>query len=209
MGELARMHPVTTHNYRVFNAAVATHVEKLQQPDPRVAAEAFRARARAVGGVIKSLGIAGLLILLGLAVVLWQHERKEAAAVDGETFPSANVAELDRRGGSRANQGGEDEPVKTIVDYTIFQTVEVAEGVNVTTGWNYASSRSKAPENQYCYVKIRTDKGEDRSVYISMAGPGQAREEMPKLAFAQKLPDLSYESTLRKCRWFSGKSDSM
>jgi hypothetical protein len=40
---------IVSHNYAPFNAAVARYIEKLEQPDPRIAGQAFREKARASG----------------------------------------------------------------------------------------------------------------------------------------------------------------
>jgi hypothetical protein len=182
---------------------VAKYVEKLEQPDPRIAAAGFREKARGVGHVIKWLGIAGLLILLGVALVLWQQKRQEAApvaAAPSVVFPK--VPGLDQ--GAQANGSGTDEAVKVVVDYTIFQTVEVSESVSVITGWHYPSNRSTVPDHQYCHVRRRTAEAEYNIVHIKAMGVGENSYETTKTVFKQKLPDLNYENTMAKCRWFSG-----
>ncbi len=203
MGETARLHRVTTHNHGPFNAAVAKYVEKLEQPDPRITAAGFREKARGVGHIIKWLGIAGLLILLGVALVVWQQKRQEpapVAAAPSVVFPK--VPGLDQ--GAQAEGSGENETAKVVVDYTIFQTVEVSDSVSVSTGWHFPSNRSTVPDHQYCYVRRYIAEAENSSVHIKSVGVDQGGHEMTKAVFKQKLPDLNYESTMAKCRWFSG-----
>ena len=61
---------IVSHNYAPFNAAVAKYIGKLEQPDPRIAGQAFREKARGLGHVLRALGVAALLTLIGASLVV-------------------------------------------------------------------------------------------------------------------------------------------
>lgn len=123
-------------------------------------------------------------------------------SVERPVFPK--VAGLDQAEGSQAGGGRENEAAKTVIDYTIFHTVHVSANVRVTTGWNYASSESRTPEEQFCYVAVAAGQAEDRTFYIARTEGGRIMEQSTRHNFGQKVPDLSYEDALKQCRWFSG-----
>ena len=64
---------IVTHNYGPFNAAVSKYIQKLEQPDPRAASEAFREKARGVGYVLAALGVLALLTLIGVSLARIMH----------------------------------------------------------------------------------------------------------------------------------------
>jgi hypothetical protein len=145
------------------------------------------------------LGVAGLLILLGVAATLWQRDSHVAAPV------AAPALRTDAAPAAQANAGAASREEKVVVDYTLFSTVEFAENTQVVTGWKFASSTSKAPELQYCYVRINTGSAEDRTIHLIQRGAsGEVEETTAREVMKAKLPQLNYESALQKCRWFPG-----
>src|SRR5512132_851388 len=134
-----------SHNNAPFNAAVARYVEKLQQPDPRIASQAFREKARGVGHVLRALGVAALLTLIGASVVVLCQQRN--ATAPAEDHASAPPKWPDPPSTTRGNE-------KVVTKYTQFNTVHVAEGLDVVTGWNFAKSTDEKHSLQYCYLQI-------------------------------------------------------
>ena len=59
-----------SHNYAPFNAAVARVRRRAAVADPRVASQAFREKARSIGHVLRSFGVAALLTLIGASLVV-------------------------------------------------------------------------------------------------------------------------------------------
>jgi hypothetical protein len=190
-------HEVISHNYAPFNAAVAKYVAKLEQPDPRAAGQAFREKARGVGHVLRSLGVAALLALIGASLVVLCQQRNAAAPVESGSrdLPKPPI-------GAPVLPTPGPEPVAT--NYTLFTTVRVAEGVDVVTGWKFANSTDEKPDNQYCYLSIPQDLG-TRDIHLAQLSESGAlvRQSSPS-AFSSVVREIDYETALSKCRWFPG-----
>ncbi len=138
---------IVSHNCAPFNAAVAKYIEKLEQPDPRIAGQAFREKARGVGHVLRALGVAALLTLIGASLVVLCQQWSATADTSGP--PKWPVIQ------TPPTQDG----VEVVTNYTLFQIVGVAERVDVVTGWDFARSTDSKPERQFCHLRMPDEFG--------------------------------------------------
>jgi hypothetical protein len=186
-----------SHNYGPFNAAVAKYVEKLEQPDPRVAGQAFREKARAVGHVLRSLGVAALLTLIGVSLVLYQQRKPTAIAESGpKDLPNWPISVPEPSPASASE--------KVVTNYTLFTTVHVVEGVDVVTGRNFSKSTNDKPDVQYCYLSTPQEFGTRRIDLAQLSQSGAMIRQASPAAFNGTVKEIDYETALSKCRWFSG-----
>lgn len=115
------------------------------------------------------LGIALLLVSSGIAFVLFSwgeyiQKQKPSPAIEilsGDTLEQARG--LSQQTGSRVT-----------VDYTIFQTVHLAEGVEVVSGYKFLPDQPDFPFEQYCYQAIG---GAKESTIKTLAGK-KGREQV-------------------------------
>lgn len=182
-------HEIVSHNYAPFNAAVAKYVEKLEQPDPRIASQAFREKARGVGHVLKALGIAALLTLIGASlVVLCQQRAANTLTEDNAiTWPVPTSPD----------------PPDVVIDYTLFATVPVTETLDVVTGWRFAKSTDKKPNYQYCYLRTPENFGSRTINVAARSESEQLIKQASPSTFSGVVLQIDYETALAKCRWFT------
>jgi hypothetical protein len=193
---------IVTHNYAPFNAAVAKYIEKLEQPDPRIAGQAFREKARGVGHVLKALGVAALLTLIGVSLVMLCQQPNATAPV--ENNPSAPP-------GWPVPQPPSGGTEKVVINYTLFTTVDVAEGIDVVTGWDFAKSTDNKPERQFCYLRTPEKFGTRNINLAHRSESGALIWQTSPSAFDSfireihgLIGEIDYETALGKCRWFPG-----
>lgn len=188
-----------SHNYAPFNAAVAKYIEKLEQPDPRVASQAFREKARGASQVLTSMGLAALLALIGVSlVVLCQQRSGTAPAESTETVrPKPPI--------SLTAPPSTDAAGKVVTNYTLFTTVRVAEGIDVITGWEFAKSTDDRPERQFCYLRTPEEFGSRITGIAQRSKSGILTSQSSPSAFNDIVRDVAYETALTNCQWFSSK----
>lgn len=185
---------IVTHNYGPFNAAVSKYIQKLEQPDPRAASEAFREKARGVGYVLAALGVLALLTLIGVSLVVWQS-REPTRITEGAGVPPkwpTGVAE------PRPPSG----PEKVVTNYTLFTTVRVVEGVDIVTGWNFGKSTDDKPEFQYCHLRTPDELGNRLIGIAQRSQSGALIWQASPSTFNGIAREIDYETALSKCRWF-------
>jgi hypothetical protein len=192
---------ILSHNYAPFNAAVAKYIEKLEQPDPRIAGQAFREKARGVGYVLKALGVAALLTLIGVSLIVLCQQRSAIAPV--ENSPSAPP----KWQVPQPPSGGTE---KVVTKFTRFNTAR-GEGLNVVTVWNFDKSTDDNPESQYCYLESPEEVGSRK---IELARRSQSGPLVPQTSasvfnrFVREIHgvagEIDYETALGKCYWFPG-----
>jgi hypothetical protein len=195
-------HEIVWHNYAPFNAAVVRYIEKLEQPDPRIASQAFREKARGVGHVLRALGIAALLTLIGASLVVLCQQRNAtapaASAEDDTSVPPKLPIVPDLPASSRGTE-------KVVTNYTLFKIVRVAEGVDVVTGWDFAKSTDDQPERQFCYLR-RPEEFGNRNIGIAhRSESGAVIWQASPSVFNAIIQEIDYEAALKKCVWFSSK----
>jgi hypothetical protein len=186
---------IVTHNYAPFNAAVAKYIEKLEQPDPRIAGQAFREKARGVGHVVRALGVAALLTLIGASlVVLCQQRSATAPAVNNPSPPPKPPMLPD----PPSPPGGPE----VVINFTRFNTVRVAEGVDVVTGWKFDKTTDEKPVYQYCYLRRPEEFGTRNIDLAGVSECGALVMQTTSSTFNGYVRDIDYETALSKCRWF-------
>jgi hypothetical protein len=191
-------HEIVSHNYAPFNAAVAKYIEKLEQPDPRIAGQAFREKARGVGYVLKALGVAALLTLIGASLVVLCQPRNTTADTSGP--PKWPVIQ------TPSTQDG----VEVVTNYTLFKIVGVAERVDVVTGWDFSRSTDNKPERQFCYLRTPEKFGTRNINLAHRSESGALVWQASPSAFDSfireihgLIGEIDYETALGKCVWFA------
>lgn len=92
------------------------------------------------------VGVALILISSGVAYVLFswgEYIQKQK--------PSPTVELLNRDTLAQASELSQQTGSRVTVDYTIFQTVHLAEGVEVVSGYKFLPDQPDFPFEQYCY----------------------------------------------------------
>lgn len=195
-GSAQTRYEMVSHNYAPFNAAVAKYIEKLEQPDPRVASQAFREKARGVGHVLRSLGVAALLTLIGVSLLVFCQERESTAIAESNAgvLPNWPIG-VTQPFPSSASE-------KVVTNYTLFTTVQVAEAVDIVTGWNFGKSTDDKPAMQYCYLSTPEEFGIRRIDLAQLPQSGGLIKHASPAAFNGTVRGINYETALTKCRWF-------
>jgi hypothetical protein len=192
---------IVSHNYAPFNAAVARYIEKLEQPDPRIAGQAFREKARGVGHVLKALGVAALLILIGVSLLMLCQQRNATAAP-----PAGNPGEPPERPIILPDPPSPTSAPGTVVTkYTRFTTVRVAEASLLLPGGTSPRARTTSPRASIVTWRHLEVFGSRK---IDLARRSQSGELIRQASmsafngFVREI-DIDYETALRNCVWFS------
>jgi hypothetical protein len=194
-------HEIVSHNYAPFNAAVAKYIEKLEQPDPRIAGQAFREKARGVGHVLKALGVAALLTLIGVSLVVLCKQGSATAPKDTPQWP---VIHPSPPSGPTVPEPHQPRGAETVVtNFTLFKTVRIAEGVEIVTGWRFVEGTDDKPERQYCYLSTPQEFGSRTIQLAQRSQSGELIRQSSAGIFNGYIREIDYETALSKCVWFS------
>ncbi|MGZ5495042.1 MAG: hypothetical protein ACXWHG_15670 [Thermoanaerobaculia bacterium] len=192
-GSPKAFYEIVTHNYGPFNAAVSKYIEKLEQPDPRVASETFREKARGVGHVVRSLGAAVLLTLIGVSLVVWCQERKPASAASEPGI----LAKWPNGVPEPSPAGGTGHQLYTVHQCACHRRRGYCHRVELR------QEHGQNPEFQYCHLRTPDELGNRIIGIAQRSQSGALIRHASANAFNDIVSEIDYETALSKCRWFS------
>ena len=85
---------------------------------------------------------------------------------------------------------------KVVTDFTVFKNVSVGTG-RVVTGWTFASSDQKVPNDQYCYYTKDSRSSVSTNTYLAMNGV--------LLADVVPIDGVDIPAVSKRCLWFDGR----